>query len=88
MDFTRLDILRPGLLRGERSGPPRFGERAAMTLAPMTDRLLWGGLDRYRSIAADAVAGAIAALARESGAGRFVHHNRGIWEASERLLRS
>ncbi|WP_260582599.1 NAD-dependent dehydratase [Sphingopyxis sp. PET50] len=50
LGFERLDILRPGLLMGERGGPPRRGEGIAMAAAPFTDALLHGSLRRYRSI--------------------------------------
>lgn len=68
LGLGRLDIIRPGLLMGERQGPPRPGEALAMRMSPLTDRLLHGPLRRYRSISADAVARAIIALAG-SGAG-------------------
>lgn len=70
--FARLDILRPGLLRGPRT-ERRRAERAAMLLSPFADLLLHGGLRRYRSIKADVVAQAIMALAKEKARGRFVH---------------
>jgi uncharacterized protein YbjT (DUF2867 family) len=72
LGFTRLDILRPGLLRGPRA-ERRLGERLAMMLSPVIDAFLRGGLRRFRSIKADVVAQAIIALAKEKAGGRFVH---------------
>ncbi len=76
MGFARVDIMRPGLLIGERSGPARPAERIAMALSPLTNLLTPRALDRYRAIDAATVAAAIAALAAGSDPGRFVHHNR------------
>jgi uncharacterized protein YbjT (DUF2867 family) len=78
LDFARLDLLRPGLLRGKRGGPVRRGERIAIAAAPLTDALLRGRLDRYRSVAAADVAAAIAALAARNAPGCFIHHYREI----------
>ena len=75
LGFDRLDILRPGLLMGERQGPPRLGEGIAMAAAPFTDALLHGSLRRYRSIPADVVAKAIVALIDADAAGVYVHEN-------------
>ncbi|MFM5884541.1 MAG: NAD(P)H-binding protein [Novosphingobium sp.] len=74
---TRLDIIRPGLLRGAR-GERRPGERLAMLAAPLTDLLLHGGYRRYRSVGADTVARAIVGLAKEKPAGRFVYEHDAI----------
>ncbi len=76
--FDRLDIIRPGLLLGERGGPRRSGEALAITLNPLLRLLLRGRLDRYAGIDADRVATAVVRLAGEGGVGRFVHHNREI----------
>jgi uncharacterized protein YbjT (DUF2867 family) len=82
LGFARLDILRPGLLRGPRGGERRLGERAAILASPLVDRLLRGGAARFRSIPAATVAAAILALAREAAPGRFVHHNAEIASAA------
>lgn len=71
-NFPRVDILRPGLLLGER-GERRPGEHLAQRLAPLYNPLLWGPLARFRAIEASAVAGAAVALARDGGSGWFVH---------------
>ncbi|WP_447763672.1 NAD(P)H-binding protein [Sphingopyxis panaciterrae] len=75
LGFDRLDILRPGLLKGEREGPARLGEAIAMLAAPLTDALLHGSLRRYRSIPAATVAAAIVRLAGQGGAGVHIHEN-------------
>lgn len=71
-NFPRVDILRPGLLLGER-GERRPGERLAQGLAPLYNPLLIGPLARFRAIEADAVAAAAVSLARDVGSGWFVH---------------
>ena len=73
--FDRIDILRPGLLRGRRTGRLRFGERLAIAISPVTDFLTPAVLSRYRSIAAAQVAGALCQLAGQADAGQFIHHN-------------
>lgn len=76
LGFPRVDIFRPGLLRGERTGPARPVERALMAVSPLTDLLTPAVLDQYRSIAASDVAGAIALALGRAGEGIFLHHNR------------
>lgn len=83
--FRRLDILRPGLLRGARANDPRPLERLAMLASPLADLLLHGDRRRYRSIDARAVAAAALQLAREKAAGRFVHENEAIRRAARRF---
>lgn len=81
--LPRLDIIRPGLLRGNR-GELRPGERAAMLASPLTDLLLHGAFRKYRSIKADTVARAIIGLTREKPAGRFVYEHDAILRAARR----
>lgn len=76
--FDRLDILRPGLLRGPRGPDRRRGERLGILFSPLTNLVLQGRLDRFAAIDAAVVAGAIASLVGESGNGVFVHHSREI----------
>ncbi len=78
LGFDRLDVLRPGLLTGDRPGPARLGEGIAMAAAPFTDALLHGSLRRYRSIPAETVARAIVALASRRESGTHVHENDAI----------
>ena len=65
LGFRRLDILRPGLLRGPRGEDRRAGERLAILFSPLFDLLLQGKRRNYRSIDASQVALAIIALAKE-----------------------
>lgn len=73
--FDRLDILRPGLLRGRRDGAARPMERIGMALAPVIDPLLMGSLRKYRSIKAAVLADVILALAGARVKGRFMHQH-------------
>ena len=82
--IPRLDILRPGLLRGPRGGDRRIGEHAAMLVSPVSDLLLHGEFRKYRSIKADTVAQAIIGLSREKAAGRFVFEHDAILRAARR----
>lgn len=83
--FRRLDILRPGLLRGQRSNDRRRLERLAILASPLSDLLLHGDKRRYRSIEARSVAAAALQLSREKAAGRFMHDNGAILRAARRL---
>jgi uncharacterized protein YbjT (DUF2867 family) len=74
LGFRRLDMLRPGLLRGVRH-ERRPLERAMQIAAPLMDLVLQGRLARFRSIRARDVARAILSLARETGEGRLVHEH-------------
>lgn len=78
--FDRLDIIRPGLLRGERSGDARLGESLAIIASPVMDKLLHGSLRRFRSIDAAEVASAIAALLAQDKPGTIIHENDAIWK--------
>ncbi|MFC4256368.1 NAD(P)H-binding protein [Altererythrobacter xixiisoli] len=83
LGFRRLDILRPGLLRGTRQNDTRVLERLAMLVSPLADRLMTGERRRYRSIAADDVAQAALTGAMSRAGGRFTHEH----DAIERLAR-
>jgi uncharacterized protein YbjT (DUF2867 family) len=83
LNFARLDILRPGLLRGARGGAPRRAERFAQIVAPVLDPLLLGRLRPFRSVRARDVATAILALAGQAGRGRHVH----TWADIHRLAK-
>lgn len=78
MDFERVDFLRPGLLTGGSRPDSRPGESLAMLFSPLTDRLLWGSLGRYRSTPSSKVARAIVTLAMGGGHGQFIHENESI----------
>lgn len=79
--FDRLDVFRPGLLRGNRGGERRIAEQIGILVSPLTDLITPRVLDHYRSIAADNVAGAMAAFAGNDTPGMFVHENRAMWNA-------
>ena len=80
--FKRLDILRPGLLRGERQADPRLAERAALIAAPLIDPLLTGKWERFRSVDAGLVAEAALGLALRRAGGRFTHDNEAMRRAA------
>ena len=78
LGFERVDILRPGLLLGERPGDRRLLERLGILMDPVSRLFLRGSLDRYAGIEAAVVARAMAALTQRTDAGVFWHHNREI----------
>jgi uncharacterized protein YbjT (DUF2867 family) len=82
LGFKRLDIMHPGLLRGERTGDPRFAERAAIIAAPLIDPLLSGSWQRFRSIDAGLVAEAALGLALRRAGGQFIHDNEAMRRAA------
>jgi uncharacterized protein YbjT (DUF2867 family) len=83
--FKRLDILRPGLLKGQRRGDLRPVEKIGALLSPFADLAMVGNYRSFRSIRADLVAKAALALAMRKAAGRFVHDNDGILRAAGSL---
>ena len=84
LGFARLDIVRPGLLRGERGPDRRTGERIGIALSPLVNPLLVGRLRRYRAIDAALVAAAIASLCERKEEGRFVYFNDSITRLASR----
>ena len=72
LGFDRLDIVRPGLLRGKRGGERRLKERLGILLSPLVNPFL---PRKVRAVDASVVAKAMAALVVAPGGGRFVHHN-------------
>jgi uncharacterized protein YbjT (DUF2867 family) len=73
--FNRLDILRPGLLRGTRGGERRPAERIGIALSPLFNLALHGKYRRYRAIDGEEVARAALALARKSTRAKLVHEH-------------
>lgn len=73
LGFTRVDLIRPGLLLGPRT-ERRPAERVAQTLAPLLNPLLVGSLSRYASLDARIVAAAIERLVTERAPGTHIHH--------------
>jgi uncharacterized protein YbjT (DUF2867 family) len=84
LQFPRLDIVRPGLLRGRRQGDLRFLESIGIVLAPITDQFLTGHKRRFRSISVDRLVDAILGLAKTKAGGRFVHEHDGLMLAAKR----
>ena len=83
--FGRLDVLRPGLLRGKRGGERRVGERLGILLSPLVNPLLVGQWRTYRAINAEIVARAALGCALRPARGRFVHDNDAILRAARGL---
>ncbi len=80
---SRLDLIRPGLLRGHRE-ELRPAEKLGMIASPLLDLALHGAYAKYRSIKAEVVARAIVGLTREKMAGRFVFEHAAIVRAARR----
>lgn len=80
----RLDVLRPGLLRGNRD-ELRLGERLAMLASPLINPFLGGKWRAYRAIPAETVARAALYLAMRPARGRFVHDHDAILRAARSL---
>ncbi len=85
LHFNRLDVLRPGLLRGHREGPLRAGERVGMIASPLLDMALHGKARRYRSIRASTIADAALALVGARPDGRFVHEHDQLLRAAQQI---
>ena len=83
--FDRLDILRPGLLVGERDNDRRVAERIGIAASPIANVMLHGKYRQYRGIKAELVARAALALAKRAARGRFVHDNDAIARAANAL---
>jgi len=90
MDFSRLDILRPGVLRGDRTGPARPAERIAQLLSGLIDPFLRGRLAPFHSVHARDIAAAILTLASAdsegSARGRHVYFYPDIHNLARRGL--
>lgn len=82
LKFMRLEIVRPGLLRGNRDGEPRLGERIGMAVSPFINPLLRGSLDKFAAIDAEDVAKAMAALVGTTAEGHRVHYNRDLYRVA------
>ena len=85
LSFRRLDILRPGLLRGRREGDLRPLEKLGILVSPLADLALHGHRRKYRSIAVERVVEAILGLATERAGGRFIHEHDSLLFAARRL---
>ena len=80
--LKRLDILRPGLLRGPRQGDMRPMEAIAQIASPLIDPLVPKKWDMYRSIDATLVAEAALGLSLRKAAGRYTHDNEAMKRAA------
>lgn len=85
LGFRRLDILRPGLLRGPRESDRRWIERIGILASPVIDPLLRGARRPFRSIDARTVAAAALQCAGEKAQGRFVHDNDALHRLARRF---
>lgn len=85
LGFGRLDILRPGLLRGQRGSDRRALERLGILASPVTDLFLHGKYRRYRSVGAAQLAQAAVALSLRKANGRFVHDHDAIMRVAREL---
>lgn len=73
LGFSRLDIIRPGLLLGNRK-ESRPVESLLQRIAPISDRIMRGDWRRYHSIQARQVAHCLLALTSQTVPGVFIHH--------------
>ena len=73
MGFNRLDMIRPGLLLGERT-ERRPVEALLQRIAPASDRLMHGKWRRYRSVQSADVAQCLLGLAANNEPGVYTHH--------------
>lgn len=76
--FDRLDMLQPGLLRGNRGGDRRLAERLGIALSPLTNLVMRGGLSRLAAIDAATVADAAAECLQRTDTGVSRHDNRSL----------
>ena len=86
--FERLDILRPGMLRGRREDDTRPLELLGQAASPLADALLHGKFARYRSARASMVAAAALQAVRERAAGQFIHEHEAIRRLAAKLDRA
>ena len=77
LGYPRVDLIRPGLLVGDRA-ERRPAEHLAQLAAPLMNLLLPGPLARYRSLPAETVSRAILSLVGATAEGRFVHENASL----------
>ena len=77
MGFKRLDIIRPGLLLGDRREHRRI-EALLQHIAPATDLLMRGKWRRYKSVQAADAAQCLLELAANKEPGTHTHHSDDI----------
>jgi uncharacterized protein YbjT (DUF2867 family) len=82
LGFKRLDILRPGLLKGAREDDWRPLEFAAKLVSPLAEPLLPEHMAKFRTIDADVVSQAALQLSMRKAAGRYTHDNDAMMRAA------
>ncbi len=85
--FARLDILRPGLLRGMRRHDARPLELLGQLAAPLGSLVLHKDRRKYRAIRARDVAAAALQCVVEKAAGRFTHEYDDLLRLARRWQR-
>lgn len=83
--YSRLDVFRPGLLKGAREQDPRLMETLGKLASPLVDLFLNAEKRKYRSIAASIVAAAALQSALEKTPGRFLHHHDEIMALAQKF---
>lgn len=87
LKLHRLDILRPGLLRGKRQNDLRPLEMMGQVIAPVGDLFLQGSREKYRSIKAVDLADAALAFAKAKARGQFIHEHESIMRITREFRR-
>jgi uncharacterized protein YbjT (DUF2867 family) len=85
LKLPRLDILRPGLIRGSRKGDIRPLEFLGKLASPLTDMAMTGERVHYHSVSVEMLAEAALQFASEKARGRFTHEYEAIRLASKRF---
>jgi|694.fasta_scaffold23184_7 uncharacterized protein YbjT (DUF2867 family) len=73
LGFADLGIYRPGMIVAERA-ERRWAESLLFPALPLLDKVMIGGLAKFRSIPVETLAAAIAAFSRQRGCGTRIHH--------------
>lgn len=73
LDFADLGIYRPGMIVAERTDR-RWAESLLFPALPLLDKVMIGGLAKFRSIPVETLAAAIAAFSMQRGCGTRIHH--------------
>ena len=85
LKLPRLDILRPGLIRGSRKDDIRPLEFLGKLVSPLTDVAMTGDRSRYHSVQVEMLAEAALQFASEKARGRFTHEFEAIRLAARRF---
>ena len=73
LGYPALSIFRPAMIVAERADR-RWAESMLFPLLPLADRLMVGGLSKFRSIPVETLARAIAVLGCRAGEGTMTHY--------------